>query len=306
MNMKRVSVVGAGTMGSRIAFQCVLCDKEVMLYDLSPEALEQGKGRIREWLQGKADPGMAELAQARLKTCATLAECVSEADLVIENVPEDLALKREVFADLDDLAPEKTLFATNSSSIPSSQLAEVTGRPEKVFNLNFHDPVGGLYAVEVMRHPLVTDQTLDRIQQFLLEIKTVPIVTEKEIMGFSFNRVWRSIKRESLHLVGDGYSNFEDLDRCWLLLFGGELAPFILMDKIGLDVVRDIEMEYYRDSQEERDKPPAFLDRLIEEGRLGVKSGRGFYSYPDPVFEQPGWLTKETPWTPGQAVKLDI
>ena len=304
--MDRVSVVGAGTMGSRIAYQCVLCEKQVALYDLSPDALEKGKGEIRQWLRGKTTSELAEAALARLKTCETLAECVAEADIVIENVPEDLALKRKVFEDLDSLAPEDTLLATNSSSIPASQLAEVTGRPEMVLNVNFHNPVAGLYAVEVMRHAKVTDQTLDRIQQFLVEIKTVPIVTGKEIMGFSFNRVWRAIKRECLHLVGDGYSNFEDVDRCWLLLFGGELAPFILMDKVGLDVVRDIEMEYYRDSQDERDKPPALLDSMINQGRLGVKSGRGFYSYPNPVFEQPGWLMKTAPWTPDQAIKLDI
>jgi 3-hydroxybutyryl-CoA dehydrogenase len=133
----------------------------------------------------------------------------------------------------------------------------------------------------------------------------VPIVTEKEIMGFSFNRTWRAIKREVLHLVGGGYSNFEDIDRAWIMLFGTKWGPFGLMDDIGLDVIRDIENQYYEDSGEERDKPPQFLEDMIGRGRLGSKSGRGFYRHPNPEYLDEGWLTKEPPWTPVKKISLD-
>jgi 3-hydroxybutyryl-CoA dehydrogenase len=134
----------------------------------------------------------------------------------------------------------------------------------------------------------------------------VPIVTYKEIMGFSFNRVWRAIKREALHLVDAGFSDFEDLDRAWMLEFGTPYGPFGLMDMIGLDVVRDIEMQYYFESREERDRPPKLLDDLIANGRLGVKTGRGFYSYPNPNYKDPNWLHKLGPWGEDLTSKLTL
>ena len=123
----------------------------------------------------------------------------------------------------------------------------------------------------------------------------VPIVAYKEIMGFSFNRVWRAVKRETMHLVDQGYYTHEDLDRAWMMNFEMPCGPFGLMDKIGLDVIRDIEMQYYLNSGDERDKPPQMLVVMVARGDLGVKSGRGFYTYPHPACEQPGWLRKEGP-----------
>ncbi len=118
--------------------------------------------------------------------------------------------------------------------------------------------------------------------------------------------MWRAIKRENLHLVGDGVCHFEDLDRAWILTFGTRHGPFAMMDAIGLDVIRDIEDQYYGDSRDERDRPPRFLERLLEAGRLGVKSGRGFYRYPKPEFEASGWLRKEPPWSADHAVDLEV
>ena len=116
------------------------------------------------------------------------------------------------------------------------------------------------------------------------------------VEGFSHNRVWRAVKRETLHLVADGYSNREDLDRAWMLEFGMAYGPFGLMDKIGLDVIRDIEMQCYLDSGDERDKSPQMLDDMVSRGQLGVKTGWGFCTYPNPDYERPGWLRKEPPW----------
>jgi 3-hydroxybutyryl-CoA dehydrogenase len=123
-------------------------------------------------------------------------------------------------------------------------------------------------------------------------------------MGFTFNRIWRAIKREALHLVDDGYGDFEDIDRAWILLFGTPLGPFGLMDQIGLDVVQDIEKQYFLSSGDERDKPPDFLRDFIAQGRIGVKSGRGFYTYPNPEYKQAGWLRKELPWTSDKKIKI--
>lgn len=295
-----VGIVGAGTMGSRIACQCVLCGKEVYLFDTSSQALERALEQNRTWLAERTDAVQAKKALSRLHPCDSLAECVANVELVLENVPENLEIKRRVFAEIDRLAPPHVLIGTNSSSIPPSRIASATNRPDKFYNANFSAP-----AVEVMGHAGTSEETLAAVEAFLFSIEMVPLRVKREIMGYAFNRTWRAVKRETLHLVAGGYADFEDLDRAWMLNFGSPRGPFGLMDEIGLDVVRDIEMQYYLDSGNEGDKPPAFLDEMIAQGRLGVKSRQGFYSYPDPEYKRSGWLRKEPPWTPEQTVRLD-
>lgn len=298
--IERVGIVGAGTMGRRIAYRSAVSGLETYLYDAFPDALSKALDVLQEWLWERAqreelteEQGLA--AWSRIRGCESLEECVADVDLVIETVPENVELKREVFAQIDELAPPEVLIATNSSSLPCSRLADATKRPEKVFNVNFSDPRED-DLVEVMKGLQTSEETLAAGVEFVRSLGMVPIVTYNEIMGFSFNRVWRAIKRETLHLVADGYSDFQDLDRAWMLEFQMSYGPFGLMDKIGLDVIRDIEMQYYLDSGEERDRPPQMLEEMVAQGHLGVKSGRGFYTYPHPDYEQPGWLRKEQPW----------
>jgi 3-hydroxybutyryl-CoA dehydrogenase len=295
-----LGIVGAGTMGSRIAYRSAVSGLETYLYDAFPEASARAVETLQEWLservsRGKLTEAEAASARSRIHRCESLEACVADVELVIETVPESVELKRQVFAEVDRLAPPEVLIATNSSSLPCSRLADATERPDKVFNVNFSDPrVDDL--VEVMKGTQTAQETLAAGAAFVRALGMVPIVTYKEIMGFSFNRVWRAIKRETLHLVADGYSSFEDLDRAWMLEFHMPYGPFGLMDKIGLDVIRDIENQYYLDSGEQRDKPPRMLEEMVAQGHLGVKSGRGFYTYPNPAYEQPGWLRKESPW----------
>ena len=287
-------------MGTRIAFRSALAGVETSLYDKYPEVLDHSVNTIEGWLSERVEAGVlgtdeARAALSRVHACETLAQCVADAPLVIENVPEDLHLKRQVFAEIDQLAPSEAFIATNSSSLPCSRIADATRRPERVFNINFNDPRED-DLVEVMKGAQTSDETVAAGVSFVRSLGMVSIVTYKEIMGFSHNRVWRAVKRETLHLVADGYSDHEDLDRAWMLEFGMSYGPFGLIDKIGLDVVRDIEMQYYLYSGDERDKPPPMLEDLVAHGHLGVKTGRGFYTYPNPAYEQPGWLRKEPPW----------
>lgn len=306
--ISRVAIVGAGTMGPKIAYRCAVSGLETFLYDKYPQVLETAMGCIRGWMAEKVAGGQlsaeeAESAQARLHACASLKECVADVDLVIETVPENLELKRQVFAEIDRLAPFEALICTNSSSLPCSRIADATGRPEKVFNINYSNPTDDLL-VEIMKGTQTTRETITAGERFVRSCGMVPIVTLKEIMGFSFNRIWRAIKRECLHLVADGYSNFEDIDRAWMLEFDMSFGPFGLMDIVGLDVIRDIENQYFFDSRDERDRPPQFLEDMVSQGRLGVKSGRGFYTYPESEYKQDSWLRKVPPWTPDQAMSL--
>lgn len=303
--IKRVGIVGAGTMGTRIAFQCALSGKEVYLFDISPQVLDQAMEMTKGWIAERADPERAAPAVSLLHPCTSLGDCLASVDLVIETVPEDLELKRQVFSEIDQLAPAHVLIGTNSSSLPSSRIAGATGRPDKVFNINFNDPLCDELLVEIMGHAETAEETMAAAEAFVRSIKLVPVITKREIMGFAFNRIWRAIKKEALHVVAAGYADFEDMDRAWMLSFSVPRGPFGRMDEIGLDVIHHIELQYYLESGDESDKPPQFLEEFLAEGRLGVKSGRGFYSYPNPEYKQPGWLRKEAPWRPEQSIKLD-
>ena len=310
VKLSRIFIVGSGTMGTKIAHRCIVSGLETMLYDKYSDALEKAVVQIQEWLnervkQGHMTAEQTKAAGAKLHPCATLSESLSTADLIIETVPENLELKRQVLAEIDDLLHPKAYVCSNSSSLRCSKMADALSRPERFFSINFsmpQEPTDKL--VELMRGEKTADEALVVGEKFVRLLNMVPIVTYREIMGFSFNRVWRAIKREVLHLVDQGYSDYQDIDRAWMMEFGTPFGPFGLMDIIGLDVVRDIEKQYYLDSGEMRDKPPKLLDEMISNGKLGVKNGRGFYSYPDPAYKEQAWLLKEKPYREDIRAKL--
>jgi 3-hydroxybutyryl-CoA dehydrogenase len=310
-NLSCVAVVGAGTMGTRIGYRCIVSGFQVRLYDNNSGALLKAVQIIHEWIAHRIDQHQLSEAQAKeakekITSCTALRDALSGADFVIETVPENLDIKRQTLKDIDPHLSAKAFICTNSSSLPCSRLAGSLSRPERFFNINFsHPQEPNDKLVELMRGAQTSDEALIAGESFVRALNMVPIITYREIMGFSFNRVWRAIKRETLHLVGGGYSDFQDLDRAWIMEFGTEWGPFGLMDIIGLDVIRDIERQYYLDSGDERDKPPAFLERLVEEGKLGVKTGQGFYAYPNPPYKEPGWLHKQGVHREDISQKLD-
>ncbi|MFO7599522.1 MAG: 3-hydroxyacyl-CoA dehydrogenase family protein, partial [Candidatus Desulfacyla sp.] len=185
--------------------------------------------------------------------------------------------------------------ATNSSSICISALEDVTQRPEYMLNMHFYSPVWQRPMVELMGGTATTEETMARARHFVRTLDLTPLSVCKESMGFLFNRVWRAIKKECLHLVDDGVASFEDVDRAWIIAFKTPAGPFGFMDMVGLDVVRDIEMGYYRASGDASDAPPQILLDKIAKGELGLKTGKGFYSYPRPAFQEPGWLKGDDP-----------
>jgi len=285
----RVGIVGAGTMGRRIAFACVARDRETRLFDVSLGASREALEVVRALLAQRLPPQAVEASLARLSVSPSLEACVSDVDLAIEAVPESVALKRQVFAEIGCHADARTLVGTNTSSIPGSWLADASGRPEKVFNFNWGHADD--LKVELMGHPGTAPATLDSAETFIKTLGLVPIRLRREILGYASNRVWRAVKKEVLFLLDRGYITAEDLDRAWMLDWGTPLGPCGLMDRVGLDVVRDIEMVYYEASGDPSDRPPQLLLELIAQGKLGVKTGEGFYRYPDPAYQRPGWLT---------------
>lgn len=294
--IKTVGIVGAGTMGRRIGFGCIIRGVKVKIFDIKPEAAQEAvlaiQGLIEEReADGRLRRGTLAAALPFLSISPTLKDCVSGVDMVIENVPEKVELKRRVFSEISGYAGDATLLGTNTSSIPGSQIADATGRPEKFFNFNWGKPDD--VRVEVMGNPRTSPETIAAVMAFLKKLGIIPIHVKREIMGYGCNRIWRAVKKEVLFLIEGGYLSPEEIDRGWMLEWETDIGPCGSMDYIGLDVVRDIEMNYFKASGNPSDRPPRFLEEMIAQGKLGMKTGEGFYRYPHPAYKRPGWLKDE-------------
>jgi 3-hydroxybutyryl-CoA dehydrogenase len=174
--------------------------------------------------------------------------------------------------------------------MPVSKMEDAGGRPEKSLNIHFYFPLQGVNHVDVMGGKATAPEVLEAGIAWVRSIGCLPLTVKKELLGFCFNRVWRAIKRETLYMWANGFVDFRDVDRGWMVFTGMKEGPFGIMDKVGLDVVWDIEMVYFNDSGDPKDHPPAALKEKIEKGELGVKSGRGFYTYPDPEYLRSNFL----------------
>lgn len=265
-----VAVIGAGTLGWQIARTLAARGVMVRLYDASAEAVAQAMARIRD---------EAPEAVARIVVAGSLAEVVDGVWLAIEAIPERLEAKRALFTELSGITGPEVILATNSSSFRSRLLADATRHPERLLNTHFYGEPWRRSAVELMTCGMTDPAVLDRVAAFMGECGMTPFVVRGESTGFIFNRIWRAIKRESMRVVAEGHATPEEVDRLWCLVMESAPGPFARMDRVGLDVVLDIERRYAAESGDPEDEPPALLVDLVERGMLGVKSGRGFYEH---------------------------
>jgi 3-hydroxybutyryl-CoA dehydrogenase len=270
-----ITVIGCGTLGRRIALMASTQGGEVRIFDTQHHSLDEGLKYVTETLPAvvASIPG-AVAGHVRGET--DLAAAVKNAWLIVEAVPERLNVKQEVFAKLDAIAPQDAILASNSSSYPSSQLIDQVARPERVLNMHYYMPPE-LPMVELMScgktDPAIIDFLMERLPLYGL----VPFRVQRESVGFIFNRIWAAIKRESLAVVEEGVANLEDVDRMFNLFTAHQPSPFRLMDRVGLDVVLAIEEHYAEVRKDLPEGPRKLLQRYVDDGRLGVKSGRGFY-----------------------------
>lgn len=295
-SLRRVCVYGAGTLGWQIALQCAYHGHDVNLLDISDKALENASQRIAAELDQWVVAGEATTEDKlgtleKINRVSDAREAVRGVDIVIEAVPEKLEIKRSVFKELDAISDSQTILATNSSSIRVSKIEDATTRPDRVLNTHFYSLPWRSRVVELMRGTLTSDHTMSLVERFMRSAGMLPLIVRKESTGFIHNRVWRAVKREVLHLVDEGVASYEDVDRAWMSIYDTEIGPFGMMDRVGLDVVRDIEMVYYSESGADRDAPPKLLLDKIEGGELGVKTGKGFYTYPNPAYLDRDWLS---------------
>jgi 3-hydroxybutyryl-CoA dehydrogenase len=295
MAIEKIAIVGSGFLGAKITLRSAMKGYSASMYDIDQDALTRAKENQENELSTRIDNKTLDeqekkRIQRRIRSTTNLIEAVSDADLVIEAIPERLELKKKIFKEIDKASPAHTIIATNSSSIRVSLIEDACERPEKVLNLHFYDPLQETTMVDIMRGTKTSDNTVEQVIEYVKGLGITPLLVQKESTGFLFNRVWRAIKKETLHLVDDGVGSFEDVDRAWMIMFDKPVGPFGMMDRIGLDVVRDIEMVYYNESSDESDYPPRLLLDRVERGDLGVKTGKGFYTYPNPAYDDPDWL----------------
>ena len=274
-----VAVIGAGTLGRRIALMFSTRGGTTRIHDPSAEARLAAVDYVRRTLPevlATIDGG----TPGTVETCDDLATAVRDAWLVVEAVPERLDLKIRLFGDLDRLAQPDAILASNSSSYASRLFLDRVSRPERVVNMHFYMPPS-TNGVDLISSGHTDRAILDLLLAELPRYGVHPFEARKESTGFIYNRVWAAIKREALAVVAEGVTTPEEFDRMWMINLHTVRGPFRMMDRVGLDVVLDIENHYAAENPHLPTAPRELLHRYVDAGHLGVKTGRGFYDdYP--------------------------
>jgi 3-hydroxybutyryl-CoA dehydrogenase len=282
--LRRLAVVGAGSMGAQIAQQAALRGIDVRLQDTSEEqlrkAVESNRGHlVRRVEKGRLSAEAAEAAIGRVRTTTDLAEAAHDADLIIEAVFEDLGVKRSIFGELDRLAPGDAVLASNSSTMAISKIADATNRPDRCVNMHFFYPVLVMDLVEVVRGLKTSDQTVEKALAAARAMDRTPVLINKEIDGFIVNRILHAATQEAYRLLEAGVAGFEDIDIAVEKGLNWPLGPFRLGDFSGLDITYKARLHMFESTGDERYRPSPQLEVKVKAGKLGRKTKEGWYKY---------------------------
>jgi 3-hydroxybutyryl-CoA dehydrogenase len=283
MDIRNVSVIGAGTMGNGIAHVFAQAGFKVVLNDLKQEYLDRALATIRTNFDRQIKKGILSDLQkqdalARISTNLNLGDAVKVSDVVVEAVVEDATLKKEIFRKIDEAAPQAAILATNTSSISITELAAVTRRPQKVIGMHFMNPVPVMKLVEIIRGLQTSDETCTVIMELSKKLEKIPVEV-KDYPGFISNRVLIPMINEAIYCVMEGIASPEAIDTVMKLGMNHPLGPLALADFIGLDVCLSIMNVLHEGLGDSKYRPCPLLRRMVAAGHLGRKSGRGFYTY---------------------------
>tara|TARA_B100000579_G_scaffold206083_1_gene168455 strand:+ start:7386 stop:8282 length:897 start_codon:yes stop_codon:yes gene_type:complete len=277
-----VGVIGAGTMGAGIAQVCSQIGWEVRLHDTLPGGAEAGMLRIEEfWAKGiqkgKNDANMVEEWRTNIIP-SSLEEATMRSDLVIEAVPERMDLKSDIFRSLDRLTREDTILATNTSSLSVEEISKSTQRPERVVGMHFFNPVPLMPLVEIIRHDGISERTLD-IAKYAADKMGKSSIVVNDVPGFATSRLGVVLGNEAIRMLAEGVASASDIDTAMKLGYRHPMGPLELSDLVGLDVRRDILNGLAESFEDDSYRPHPLLNRLVELGDLGRKTGRGIYEW---------------------------
>lgn len=283
MEIRNVSVIGAGAMGNGIAHVFALARFNVVLSDVKQEFLDRAVSTIqtnldRQIKKGTLTEDQKKDALARIRTTTDLADAVRGADVVIEAIIEDAAAKKQLFRNLEKLSPPAAIFATNTSSISITELAATTNRPQRFIGMHFMNPVPLMKLVEVIRGLLTSDETCTVVMELAKKLEKIPVEV-KDYPGFVSNRLLIPMINEAIYCVMEGVAAPEAIDTVMKLGMNHPLGPLALADFIGLDVCLSIMNILHEGLGDAKYRPCPLLRKMVEAGYLGRKSGRGFYTY---------------------------
>jgi len=282
LKIEKIMVVGAGQMGAGIAQVCAQSDYQVILYDIEQTAVEKGRQTIEKMLQRsvekeRIDESTYKAVLSRLHVTTDMNEAKT-VDVVIEAAVENLEVKKDIFRQLDIVAPKHTILATNTSSLPITALAQVTNRPEKVIGMHFMNPVPVMKLVEVIRALQTADSTYQTVQQMADTMNKVSVISE-DFPGFIANRILMPMINEAIYTVYEGVGSIEDVDAVMKLGMNHPMGPLTLADFIGLDTCLYIMEVLYKGFGDNKYRPCPLLRQYVQAGWYGKKSGKGFYTY---------------------------
>ncbi|RPJ94478.1 3-hydroxyacyl-CoA dehydrogenase [Rummeliibacillus sp. TYF005] len=294
MNFKNVTVAGSGVLGSQIAFQTAFHGYNVSVYDINDAALEKAKERLTGLKDTYAtyfnDAKKAAEALERFTFSSNLKEAVKDADLIIEAIPELEKIKIKFYQDLATVAPEKTVFASNSSTMVPSQFAEYTGRPEKFLALHFANEVWKNNTAEVMGHPGTDKKYEQEVIDFAKSIGMIPLHILKEQPGYILNSLLVPFLSAGQALLAKGVADPETIDKTWMLATGAPLGPFAILDVVGLQTAYNIVATEAKHNPAVQPIADMLKTQFIDKGKMGKATGEGFYKYPNPAYLDPDFL----------------
>ena len=283
MDIKKPFVVGAGIMGSGVGQLCAQQGYGVTVVDISEEIVERAKGKVRAGLSRRVEKGKItqdemESVLSRINWSTDL-DLAKECDFVVEAASENLGVKKDIFKKLDSICLPETILATNTTALSVSEIASVTSRPDKVIGMHFFNPAVIMKLVEIIRGEKTSEETIATTRKFAESMGKIPIATSKEAPAGIVSRVLGGLLNEAVVVYSEGIASPEDIDEAMKLGAGLPMGPLALIDMIGLDIHLAKMETLYEKLQDERYKPPEAIKKMVAEGKLGKKSGEGFYKY---------------------------
>ncbi len=297
MEIKNFTVFGGGVLGSQVSWQAAMHGVKTIVYDINQQAIDACKEKHRGYAQlfksqFSVPQEKIDKAFELLSYTTDLEQAVADADLTSESIPEDLDIKKQFYQKLSSIAPEKTILTTNSSTLLPSMLAPYTGRPEKFLALHFANPVWAANIGEVMGHPGTDPQVFDTVINFAKQIGLVPIPIHKEQPGYVLNTLLIPLLEAAQTLYFNGVADYKSIDKTWMISTGAKLGPFGIIDLVGMNTLYNIIMLRYKQTGNKAllERAQKIKEQFIDKGKMGVSTGQGFYTYPNPEYQDPDFL----------------